>query len=268
LAAQVSNLSNLSLRLITAGILSSAFLLALFAASGPVWLAFIALFMTGAAWEWAGLMKLGSRARLAYAATTALMALAVSALGITALLPVYLPALMFWVLLAPIWLERGWNLPTSWLGLLLGWVLLLSTLLALLLLHTASPYLLLAVVGIAIVADTAAYFSGRAFGRHKLAPAISPGKTWEGAVGGALAVAIYALLLPSPAGIGKMQLVVAALFLCVLSVLGDLFESWIKRRAGVKDSSQLLPGHGGILDRIDSQLAVLPVAAFIWIWLS
>ena len=264
----MSNLSNLSLRLITAGVLSSVFLLALFLASAPVWVAFITLFMTGAAWEWAGLMKLGSHARLAYTASTALLSLVVSTLGITAVMPVYLPALMFWVLLAPVWLERGWNLPASWLGLLLGWVLLLSTLLALLLLRSASPYLLLAVVGIAIVADTAAYFTGRAFGRHKLAPAISPGKTWEGAIGGAVGVVVYALLLPSPAGINKAQLVAAALFLCILSVLGDLFESWIKRRAEVKDSSQLLPGHGGILDRIDSQLAVLPVAAFIWIWLS
>jgi phosphatidate cytidylyltransferase len=140
--------------------------------------------------------------------------------------------------------------------------------LALLFLRNHSPSLLLAIVGIAIVADTAAYFTGRAFGKHKLAPSISPGKTWEGAVGGAVAVAVYALLLPAPEGIGKLQLIVAALALSVLSVLGDLFESWIKRRAGVKDSSQLLPGHGGILDRIDSQLAVLPVAAFIWIWLT
>ncbi len=264
----MSNLSNLSQRLITAGILGGAFLLALFFAPAAVWLVFVALFMTGAAWEWAGLMKLAPRSRLVYAAITMLFCLLVGTLDHSNQLPVYLPALAFWVLLAPLWLERGWALPASWLGLVLGWVLLLSTLMALTFLRTASPYLLLAIAGIAIVADTAAYFTGRAFGRHKLAPAISPGKTWEGAIGGALAVLIYALLLPTPDGMGKAQLLAAALFLCVLSVLGDLFESWIKRRAGVKDSSQLLPGHGGVLDRIDSQLAVLPVAAFIWIWLK
>jgi phosphatidate cytidylyltransferase len=257
-------LSNLSQRLITAGILGGAFLLALFFAPSAIWLAFVTVFMTGAAWEWAGLMKLASRSRLVYAAITLLFCLIIGTLNLSNQLPVYLPALAFWTLLAPVWLERGWSLPASWLGLVLGWGLLLSTLMALILLRGASPYLLLAITGIAIVADTAAYFTGRAFGKHKLAPAISPGKTWEGAIGGALAVAAYALLLPTPDGMGKGQLLAAALFLCILSVLGDLFESWIKRRAGVKDSSRLLPGHGGILDRIDSQLAVLPVAALIW----
>jgi phosphatidate cytidylyltransferase len=261
-------LSNLSLRLITAGILVSVLLLALFAASTAVWFAFVTAFLTAAAWEWAGLMKLGSRARLVYATATLLLALLVNMSAMASQVLVYLPGLVFWVAISPLWLNRGWHLPASWLGLVIGWVLLLSTLLALTFLRASSPYLLLAVIGIAIVADTAAYFTGRAFGKHKLAPAISPGKTWEGAIGGAVAVAIYALLLPTPASMDKFQIVAAALFLCVLSVFGDLFESWIKRRAGVKDSSWLLPGHGGILDRIDSQLAVLPVAAFIWIGLT
>jgi phosphatidate cytidylyltransferase len=261
-------LSNLSQRLITAGILGGAFLLALFVAPPWVWFAFVVTFLTAAAWEWAGLMKLGTRSRLAYAAATLLFTLAANALDIAGHLTTYLPALLFWAAICPLWLKRGWHLPASWLGLILGWVLLLSTLLALLFLRMESPYLLLAIVSIAIVADTAAYFTGRAFGKHKLAPAISPGKTWEGAIGGAIAVAVYTLLLPTPDGMGKGQLLAAALFLCILSVLGDLFESWIKRRAGVKDSSQLLPGHGGILDRIDSQLAVLPVAALIWTWLT
>lgn len=264
----MSNLSNLSLRLITAGILGAAFLSALFLAPPVLWFAFVALFLTAAAWEWAGLMHLGSGQRLAYAAATLALAIGAYLLAIDGRLASYAPALAFWVLLAPVWLERGWSLPASWLGLLLGWVLLLATLLALIHLRAASPYLVMALVSIAIVADTAAYFTGRAFGKHKLAPAISPGKTWEGAIGGAVAVAVYALLLPTPEGMNKAYIVAAALFLGGLSVLGDLFESWIKRRAGVKDSSRLLPGHGGILDRIDSQLAVLPVAAFIWIWLK
>ncbi len=261
----MNNLSNLSLRLMTAGILAAVFLLALFVAPPPLWLAFVVVVITLAAWEWAGLMNLAARARLAYVTTTVPLALACQVFDLSGQAPIYLPALSFWLLLAPLWLNRGWPLPQAWLGLILGWLLLLSTLLALLLLRAESPYLLLAVVGIAIVADTAAYFSGRAFGRHKLAPVISPGKTWEGAIGGALAVAVYVLLLPTPEGLSKTAMVVAALVLCVLSVLGDLFESWIKRRAGVKDSSRLLPGHGGVLDRIDSQLAVLPAAALFWI---
>jgi len=261
-------LSNLSLRLMTGGILAAVFLLALFVAPPPLWLAFVVVVITLAAWEWAGLMNLAARARLAYAAATVPLALASQVFELSGLAPIYLPTLLFWLLIAPLWLYRGWQRPAPWLGLILGWVLLLSTLLALLLLQAESPYLLLAAVGIAIVADTAAYFSGRAFGRHKLAPVISPGKTWEGAIGGAMAVALYALLLPTPEGLGKTVMVAAALVLCALSVLGDLFESWIKRRAGVKDSSRLLPGHGGILDRIDSQLAVLPAAALFWIWVK
>jgi len=264
----VNNLSNLSLRLITAGTLGLVSLATLFLAPPMLWFAFVAAFMTGAAWEWAGLMHLGNRSRLAYAAATLALAVASQFFVIDGRLAAYAPALAFWVLLAPVWLERGWSLPASWPGLLLGWILMLSTLLALIHLRAVSPYLVLAILFIAIVADTAAYFAGRAFGKHKLAPTISPGKTWEGALGGACAVAIYALLLPVPDGMDKMLVLAAALFLGVLSVLGDLFESWIKRCAGVKDSSQLLPGHGGILDRIDSQLAVLPVAAFIWTWIK
>jgi phosphatidate cytidylyltransferase len=121
------------------------------------------------------------------------------------------------------------------------------------------------------LADTAAYFAGRAFGRRKLAPAISPGKTWEGVYGALAAVAVYALALvpfaqaagyqgaPAPAAIAAW--VVLAVALAALSVCGDLLESLLKRHAGVKDSGRLLPGHGGVLDRIDALLAAMPPAA-------
>ncbi len=123
------------------------------------------------------------------------------------------------------------------------------------------------------VADIAAYFAGKRFGRHKLAPAISPGKTWEGVVGALAGVAVYGCLLAwiadkqatpiSNLFAGSAVLVIAALLvLAALSVVGDLFESWMKRGAGLKDSSALLPGHGGILDRIDSLTSTLPLAAF------
>ncbi len=116
------------------------------------------------------------------------------------------------------------------------------------------------------VADTAAYFAGRAFGRRKLAPAISPGKTWEGVYGALAAVAVYALaLVPLRARRRRIAAAVAARdrrrgsamalgARAALSVVGDLFESLLKRTAGVKDSSTLLPGHGGVLDRIDALL--------------
>ena len=264
----MNNWSNLSLRLATATVLVSAFLLALFPAPAPVWFAFVALFLTGGAWEWAGLFKLAGPARAAYAAATLVLALACASLGIADQASSYWPSLAIWTLLVPLWLWRGWSPPAWPAGLLLGWLLLLPTLLALLCLRAESPWLVLVAVAVAIVADSAAYFAGRRFGRHKLAPSISPGKTREGALGGALAVAAYAVLLATPEGPGLAVTLAAFLALFVLSVLGDLFESWLKRRAGVKDSGQLLPGHGGVLDRIDSQLAVLPMAALIWILLK
>jgi phosphatidate cytidylyltransferase len=123
------------------------------------------------------------------------------------------------------------------------------------------------------VADTAAYFAGRRFGKRKLAPAISPGKTWEGVYGALIAVAVYALaLLPFAAEAGYsapilptsvIAWVALVLALAGLSIVGDLFESQLKRNRGVKDSGRLLPGHGGVLDRIDALLAALPPAALI-----
>jgi phosphatidate cytidylyltransferase len=117
------------------------------------------------------------------------------------------------------------------------------------------------------IADTGAYFAGRTFGRHKLAPSISPGKTWEGVAGGAACVALYVFVLQATGAGAAGPLAGApgwalAVTLTALSVLGDLFESLVKRQAGAKDSGTLLPGHGGVLDRIDGLTSTLPVAAF------
>jgi phosphatidate cytidylyltransferase len=152
-----------------------------------------------------------------------------------------------------------------------GWVVLLGGWMALVELQSRSPWLVLAAMAIVWIADTAAYFSGRAFGRRKLAPEISPGKTWEGVYGALAAVALYTFLLltlAAPAGLANAldASVIAASIACALmitgiSVIGDLFESLMKRHAGVKDSGNLLPGHGGVLDRIDALLAAMPLAA-------
>lgn len=144
-----------------------------------------------------------------------------------------------------------------------------------------SPLYLLSVMVIVWIADIGAYFCGKAFGKRKLAPSISPGKSWEGAVGGALCVIVIASLAvlfargpladTFPAQVqahlhwGGLCLVLVVLV--AASVVGDLFESQLKRRAGMKDSSQLLPGHGGVLDRIDALIPVLPLAALIGAWL-
>jgi phosphatidate cytidylyltransferase len=137
----------------------------------------------------------------------------------------------------------------------------------------AKPLARVAAMAIVCIADTAAYFAGRAFGRRKLAPAISPGKTWEGVYGALIAIAVYALALVPIAqragyasditGVAVALWVVVALGLVWLSIVGDLVESLLKRHAGVKDSGKALPGHGGVLDRIDALLSAMPAAALL-----
>ena len=122
------------------------------------------------------------------------------------------------------------------------------------------------------VADIAAYFTGRAFGRRKLAPSISPGKTWEGAAGAAVAVLAFGFGILAMLG-AELQGGVAAIAVVLLawtavSIVGDLFESLLKRQAGLKDSGNILPGHGGILDRIDSLTSTLPMVALGAVWLA
>ena len=144
-----------------------------------------------------------------------------------------------------------------------------------------SPVYLLSVMALVWIADVGAYFAGKAFGKHKLAPSISPGKSWEGAIGGALAVLVLAsaaVLFGGAAladtfaaqvqrSLGWAAMLAILVLIVAASVVGDLFESQLKRRAGVKDSSKLLPGHGGVLDRIDALIPVLPLAALIGAWL-
>lgn len=134
------------------------------------------------------------------------------------------------------------------------------------------PWFLVSLLALVWVADIAAYFSGKAFGRHKLAPAVSPGKTWEGAGGGVVAAAAWVAISSLwPGSLGEALVrhwswggaLIIAVGLAALSIVGDLFESLLKRRAGVKDSSGLLPGHGGVYDRIDALLPVAPLALLL-----
>lgn len=180
-------------------------------------------------------------------------------------------AALFWLLLAPAWVLGRWPTQRRLPMLVVGWVVLLGAWVALVELQARSPWLVLAAMAIVWIADTAAYFAGRAFGRRKLAPLVSPGKTWEGVYGAWAAVALYALaLVPHAAAAGFRLPVTAAaiaawvafvLVVASVSVVGDLFESLLKRHAGVKDSGALLPGHGGVLDRTDALLAAMPLAA-------
>jgi phosphatidate cytidylyltransferase len=144
-----------------------------------------------------------------------------------------------------------------------------------------SPLYLLSVMVLVWIADIGAYFAGKAFGKRKLAPSISPGKSWEGAIGGCIAVLVIASATIFFAGdqladtfpvraqskLGWAATLAILILIVAASVVGDLFESQLKRRAGMKDSSNLLPGHGGVLDRIDALIPVLPLAALIGAWL-
>jgi phosphatidate cytidylyltransferase len=174
----------------------------------------------------------------------------------------------FWILVVPLWFRFKWTLAgNDFFGYLLGALVILPTWAAMVALHAVSTWLMLAVMALVWVADISAYFAGRAFGKHKLAVTISPGKTWEGVAGAVVGVLIYGgiVLTFSPLQ-GRLALPLMVLLLILLtavSVMGDLFESLLKRQAGIKDSSNLLPGHGGVLDRIDALTSTLPVAALI-----
>lgn len=179
-------------------------------------------------------------------------------------------------------LARGLPAQDSLSNRLLGGIYGISILgcfISIVALYQSSPILLLSVMSIVWIADIGAYFSGKAFGKRKLAPSISPGKSWEGAIGGWFAVMILTIIstqLPQLSGsfsaklhtnFGWIGLVAGMTLLVAASIVGDLFESSLKRRANMKDSSKLLPGHGGVLDRIDALIPVLPLATLFSAWL-
>lgn len=268
-------------RIITALILIVAFLAALFLLPPIGWIAFSSLVAVLAAWEWGALIGLGRRGRVFLGAAIALVAIAISVIspGSVGLVPYapdtamllgqwfYFPSALFWLLLVPCWLKFRWAIKDSMIGIAVGAVVILPTWLALVQIRQVGEWVLIAIMAVVWLADIAAYFSGRRFGRHKLAPAISPGKTWEGAVGGTLAVVAYGFLfvsaLPSPLSENRALLFALLAILAAISIIGDLFESLLKRQAGLKDSSGILPGHGGVLDRIDSLTSTLPIAAIV-----
>jgi phosphatidate cytidylyltransferase len=213
-----------------------------------------------AALEWARLCRLERAAGWAYAATVALLFLALERGGMQR--AAFLTAAVFWIVLAPLWMWRGVRpTQTAWLGAA-GFAVLVPAALAM---TALAPLEVLLVLVLVWIADTAAYFVGRAWGKRRLAPAISPGKSWEGAAGGLIGAALYAIILALITERGAwLALVATAVLLGMVSIVGDLFESAAKRQAGVKDSGNSLPGHGGILDRIDSATATLPLAALVW----
>ena len=180
----------------------------------------------------------------------------------------FVAAGIFWICIAPILLYRHVNMHKPAVLIPLGIVLLPAVSCALVELREISPEMLLVTMAVAWVSDSLAYFTGKSFGVHKLAPAISPGKTWEGVAGGLAGVTIYALicfslgwrLIPT---LTLWQLIALWIALAATGIVGDLLESLMKRSAGVKDSGKILPGHGGILDRVDALLPILPLATLV-----
>lgn len=225
--------------------------------------ALLALLFVAGAWEWAGLARLTAPLRAASAALLAAVAL----LGYawtgerSVVIPLLLVAAAFWAVALAAVLSFPRRLPLAAVGAA-GVFVLLPPWAALVHLHGATPKgpgLVMAVIAIVWAADVGAFFTGRAIGRHKLAPQVSPGKTWEGVAGGialsALVSAVAAALVDVPVG----SFVAVGAVTALVSVLGDLTVSVAKRNIGVKDSGRLLPGHGGMLDRIDSLTAAAPI---------
>ena len=259
-------------RVITAVILLLLFLAALFALPDAGWAVLIVVMVMQGTSEWSRLAKFNrNQANVYWGLTLVLMLGLLWMDSITTAeqqaathLPFYVASALLWLFIVPTWLLAGWKVSQPMLMALLGWAILIPTGLAMLDLRGDHPWWLLGMMCMVWVADIAAYFTGRIFGKHKLAPSISPGKTWEGVIGAMIGVSLYVIVAWSfseyPIPI-LPALLVASWCWVGLAVIGDLFESAIKRQAGVKDSGALLPGHGGLLDRIDALTSTLPLAA-------
>lgn len=257
----------LKTRVLTALVLLPLMLAALFAFPPAAWAAFAWLVVGLALWEFTRMARLSGPLQWAYLVLSTGLAVAAWLSGWRLPAVAHGAVLLFWLALVPLWLARRWSLASRPASLLLGWALVFPAWFAFLdwrpAVDARHGFALLALMGLVWVADIAAYFAGRAFGRRKLAPSISPGKTWEGVAGAVVCVLGYTWLVNTlgwlDVAMPAWLLLPVALVLTAVSVMGDLLESWFKRAAGIKDSSALLPGHGGVYDRIDSLVAVLAV---------
>jgi phosphatidate cytidylyltransferase len=274
-------------RVITAVVLLAILLPALFWPSPDPFSAVVLVLIAGAGWEWGRLNGLGFGASLGVAAACLILCGESWHAGL-----IHQPVGMVWTIAGGLWVlcgafllragVAGWPRIPRWLRIPAGVLALWAAWLAAAQARAIGINFLLSVLVLVWVADIAAYAAGRSFGQKftkgKLAPAISPGKSWEGAWGGMVGVLVLAIawaiadrafaaqvpsLYSRLAGLHWWLLPVAAVFLTAMSIVGDLVESLVKRSAGMKDSSNLLPGHGGVLDRVDALLPTLPLALFI-----
>lgn len=248
-------------RVITALILAALVLLVVFLLPHVATMAALALLVVAAAWEWSAFPRFTQHsARIFYVAFVAACVAATWWFGvereemgrlIQAALLWWVFALI-WVAIAPARVNRVTAAGAGLLVLVPAW-------LALARLHAAGPQLLAFLILLVVAADVGAYFAGRSFGHNKLAPRVSPGKTWEGVLGGLFAAALMAVIGVWWFKVDAPRFLALCIVVVVASIIGDLTESLFKRHAGLKDSGRLLPGHGGLLDRVDSVTAAAPV---------
>ena len=270
----------LKTRVITAIVLLAVLLPILFLLP-PVYIgAFFLLALLAAAWEWSRLLS-PEATRAAWLYALFCLAIILFLLGMQNVawqFALLLMAVIFWFFLAPFILAKGMNISLQSMHpfyVVLGLILLPATWFALVFLRELGLVFLLSTMALVWVADIGAYFVGKAFGKRKLAAQISPGKSIEGALGGLLLCYGYAFLciyyLPFESTLfgawairfGWVPTLLMVTVLTAFSIFGDLFESQLKRMAGVKDSSFLLPGHGGVLDRVDALIPTMPIAALL-----
>ncbi len=258
--------SGLRQRIVTGLLLAATLLAVLFLLPRSWAVAAVMLAVAVGAWEWAGLAGLATRGRRAAYALALMLAVA-AAWRLTAtpealrtflfMAVVWWVAALAWIVMAP---GRGGAMSAAGAGVLV----LVPAAVAigrLVSIEPGGPVLLLVLVVLIAAADIGAYFGGRRYGRRRLAPAVSPGKTWEGFLAGLVTALLAAAAIFStvqPAGVALPAWLAVCAFVALVSVVGDLVESMFKRRVGLKDSSALLPGHGGVLDRVDSLTAAGP----------
>lgn len=267
-------------RLLTAAILVPLLILGILMLPAPYFAFVVAIFVIQGGWEWAGFLKQSStRMRSVFTIIVALGLMFIWSLISSETMDwLVVPVIgLFWWLAAMVFVLSYPKLSFCWssalIHFLIGLLVLSSTWMSVVGLHIYAdqgPYLVLYMITLISLADTGAYFGGKKWGKRKLAPDVSPGKTWEGVFSALMVSTIFALIgadLFSFSGNQWLFFIVLSLVTAVFSILGDLNESMFKRHAGIKDSGQLLPGHGGILDRMDGVTAAAPVFV-VGLWLG
>lgn len=264
----------LKTRIFTAIVLLGLFLPALFWLPLLAWAAIMLGLTLVCLHEWAGFLQMSKSQARSYLLVSAALGMAVLFLLLQQgfhwffyhALHVFALATVFWLVIVPVALFLNTFSKNKAVNAVAGWALIMSLWLALVAAKEVNPFVLLTIISTIWLADSAAYFAGKQFGRHKLAPAISPGKTWEGVYGALFAVAIYATVLKLSGAVSTWWILPGLWLVTIAGVYGDLFESFFKRRANLKDSGRFLPGHGGFLDRVDGVIPALPIGLCLLFW--